>query len=103
MIMADEGVTVRPIRAIVQGIRPFILDHIARLKPLREPRTVQIFDLPCLSRTLRGAFPEATHSLTARPAPAVDWKHFAGIRSRQQCRSSSQDPQKENATRGRFS
>src|SRR5262249_5517049 len=30
-------------------------------------------------------------------------KHFAGIRSRQQCRSSSQGAQKEDATRGRFS
>jgi CspA family cold shock protein len=43
------------------------------------------------------------NSLTARPAPAADWKHFAGIRSRQQCRSSSQGAQKENAARGRFS
>jgi len=44
------------------------------------------------------------NSLTARPAPAAaDWKHFAGIRSRQQCRSSSQGAQKEDATRGRFS
>src|SRR5215813_3012288 len=43
-------------------------------------------------------------SLTARPATAAaDWKHFAGIRSRQQCRSSSQGAQKEDATRGRFS
>src|SRR5215471_9629128 len=43
------------------------------------------------------------NSLTARPAPTADWKHFAGIRSRQQCRSSSQGAQKEDATRGRFS
>jgi CspA family cold shock protein len=32
-----------------------------------------------------------------------DRKTFAGIRSRQQCRSSSQGPQEEDATRGRFS
>jgi hypothetical protein len=31
--MADDGVTVRSIRAIVQGIRSFILDHIMRLNP----------------------------------------------------------------------
>jgi len=44
-VMADDSATVRLIRAIVQAIRSFILDHIARLKLLREPRTVPIFDL----------------------------------------------------------
>jgi hypothetical protein len=43
--MADDGVTVRPIRAIVQGIWTSILDHIALLNPLREPRTVRMFEL----------------------------------------------------------
>jgi hypothetical protein len=33
-VMADDGVTVRPIGAIVQGIWTFILDHIALLNPL---------------------------------------------------------------------
>jgi hypothetical protein len=32
--MADDGVTVRPIRAIVQGIWTFILDRIALLSRL---------------------------------------------------------------------
>jgi len=62
MFMADEGVTVRPIRAIVQGIRPFILDHIARLKPLREPRTVQIFDLGLVCRAPCGVPSRRQHT-----------------------------------------
>jgi hypothetical protein len=32
-VMADDGVTVRPVRPIVQGIWTFILDHIALLNP----------------------------------------------------------------------
>jgi hypothetical protein len=43
--MADDDVTVRPIRAIVQGSSTFYLDHFAPLNPLREPRTAPIFEL----------------------------------------------------------
>src|SRR2546430_14488121 len=53
-----------------------------------------------LRRVDRASF---INSLMAYPVPAADRKHFAGIRSRQQCRSSSQGSQKEAATRGHFS
>jgi hypothetical protein len=55
--MADDGATVRPIRAIVQGSSDLFLDRFARLNPMREPRTVSIFELGLvLSRTSRCAF-----------------------------------------------
>src|SRR5262245_31882504 len=54
VVMADGGVTVRPIRAIVQ--ENLYLGRVARLKPLREPRTLSIFELGLvLSRTSRCA------------------------------------------------
>jgi hypothetical protein len=59
--VADDGMTERPIHAIVQGIWTFILDYIALLNPLREPRTVPIFELGLVNHAPPGApFPKAT-------------------------------------------
>jgi len=50
----------RLIRAIVQGTSTFIVDPIALLNPLREPRTVpDIRAWPCLSRRLVRLHPKA--------------------------------------------
>jgi len=57
MLGLDRLLALRRIRAIVQGIRPFILDHLARLKLLREPRTVPIFDLGLVCRAPSGCLP----------------------------------------------
>ena len=53
--MADDGMTVRAIRAIVQGIWTFILDYIALLNPLREPRTLPTFELGLVHHAPPGA------------------------------------------------
>jgi hypothetical protein len=63
VLLAPGGgeVRVRSIGAIVQGIWIFILDHFALLNPLREPRTVLIFELGLVCRARPGApFPKAT-------------------------------------------
>src|SRR6516164_4810549 len=58
--MADDGATVRAIRAIVQGSSTFF-SIASRLNPLREPRRVSIFELGLvLSRPSRCAFLQAT-------------------------------------------
>jgi CspA family cold shock protein len=187
----------RLIRAIVRGNSTFIVDPIALLNPLREPRTVPILDLGLVCRAdLVRLHPKGNADFGSAVAPrpcgrdqvradteammatgTVKWfnptkgygfiqpqdgdrdvfvhisaveraglsslnegqvvdkwsataarsrrtiskrverdshqqldgasgagkKHFAGIRSRQQCRSGSQGPQEEDATRGHFS
>ena len=40
----------RRTRAIVQGSSTFIVDHISLLNPLREPRTISIFELGLVCR-----------------------------------------------------
>jgi cold shock protein len=56
--MVGDGVTLRLICRIVQGSSTFIGDHFGWLHPLREPRTVPMFEFSLvLSRTLRCALP----------------------------------------------
>src|SRR5215470_9227473 len=47
-VMADDRL--RLTRAIVQGSSTFIVDHISLLNPLREPRTISIFELGLVCR-----------------------------------------------------
>jgi cold shock protein len=53
--MMAEGA---PYSGDCRGSSALILDHIAQLNPLREPRTVPIFELGLVC-TFRGVFPEA--------------------------------------------
>ena len=46
----------RRTRAIVQGSSTFIVDHISLLNPLREPRTISIFELGLVCRADLCAF-----------------------------------------------
>src|SRR5215471_7952767 len=81
----------------------------AGLSSLNEGQTIEYeivsnrgSSLPRTSRSVdrRGSL---TTSRPRTKRQQHDRKTFAGIRSRQQCRSSAQGPQKEAATRGRFS
>src|SRR5215813_2662128 len=55
------------------------------------------------AENIKTATGHSRHLDRAQKRQQHDRKTFAGIRSRQQCRSSAQGPQKEAATRGRFS
>ena len=46
-------------RAIVQGSSTFIVDHISLLNPLREPRTISIFELGLVAPTWCAFTPKA--------------------------------------------